>query len=337
MESDMKRFFPIAVFSALLCVSALPILTSGQQGTSSPRERIYFSALNKEEKPVLDLKPTDFELRVNGKPALIEEFEAGLPVNDRSIPIAVLVLMGINPRTKSDVIKSQADAAAGLFQMVHPSSVMGVKLVSDRSETLAPLAHDPGAVRNAFIQYEQRRSELDAGLKKGIEVVGVAGMTRAAELAIDEIQSYVENQPALRSREIHKAVMLISEADINPKYSLKPLYAKASERNVFLYPVYYPIGLYAPIIEHFFELAKKTAGLAAFFGALKPGSQTWPVPRSDLKANALNVNFIHMVRDLNGKYSFTMPSPGAGQKLRIELKCKVKNVKIRLPRTEINN
>jgi hypothetical protein len=42
-----------------------------------------------------------------------------------------------------------------------------------------------------------------------------------------------------------------------------------------------------------------------------------------------------MVRDIDGKYSFTVLSPPSGQEIHLELKCKVKRVEIRLARTTL--
>ena len=85
----------------------------------------------------------------------------------------------------------------------------------------------------------------------------------------------------------------------------------------------------------YFKLGEKSAGVASVFGALQPGSEILPLPRAELGPNALNANFIHMIRDLNGEYSFEVaPYPGRRETI-IRLKCKVKGVKIRLPRTVV--
>lgn len=321
------------LFLAVACITCA-LLQGAAPDSQDPAfsKRIYFSALNKEEKPVLGLKPGDFELHIDGKPTPIVSFHAGLRPNDRSIPLVALLLLSFGPTMKSKVIEAQANAVAGIFQMVDTNSAVGVKLVSDRSETLAPLAHNPAELRGAFLQYEQRRAELNVGLKKGTEVVGNAGMVRALELAIEEVQRFVDSQEKLKGREVHKAVMLISSAELNPGYSLKTVYDKSAEYDVFVYPVYYPLSSYGAFVGDYFEVAKKTAGVASVFGALMPGSQVLPLPRYNLYENALNANFTHMIRDLNGKYSFTIPARDSVNGPKIDLKCKVKGVQIRMPR-----
>jgi hypothetical protein len=47
--------------------------------------------------------------------------------------------------------------------------------------------------------------------------------------------------------------------------------------------------------------------------------------------NALSFNILHMARDLAAKYSFVLQPPRSGE-TRIEVKCRVKDVRIRLPR-----
>jgi len=330
----MRRYRWRLILLLVVSGGIMPAGNSRGQDTNVS-ERIYFSALNKEEKPVMGLKPADFELRIDGKPAPLVSFHPALSPGDRSIPYAVLILLSFGPTMKSKVIEQQANAAAGLFQMLNPASVVGIRMVSDRSETLAPLAHDPPALKNALLQYEQRRAELNVGLKKDEAVVGNAGMVRALEFAVDEIDDYIASQPSLRDREVRRAIMVISGADLNPGYTLKILYEKAAHAGVFLYPVYYPIGMYGPFVMDYFQLAKKTAGVASVFGALKPGSEVLPLPRSNLNPNALTANFLHMIRDVNGKYSFTVAPAPPGRSVRLELKCKVKGVRILMPHTNL--
>jgi hypothetical protein len=303
------------------------------QDLSQKTERIYFSALNKEEKPVLGLKAADFELRVNGNRTALEGFRAGLPPSDRSIPLAAWILISFGPSIQSKAIERQANAVASAFQKLHPDSVMGIKLVSDRSETMSPLAHDPKALRSAFMQYSERRAELRVGLKGESVPLGDGGMGRAVDLAIDELDAYISSQPSLRDRELRRAVMIISAGDMSPYFKLRPLYAKAARQNVQLYPVFVPIYMYGQWVVDFFDIAKKTAGVASVEGALQPGSKVLPLPRSNQDENALDANFIHLVRDVTGKYSFTIQRPPDDREIRLELKCKVKGIDVRLPRT----
>jgi hypothetical protein len=329
----MRKCPWVLVVLGIAIGSTCPIMGLARQEVGSVSERIYFSALNKEEKPVLGLKPADFELRIDGKVAPLVSFHTGIQPNDRSIPIAALILLSFGPTLKSKVIEQQAGAVANALQMMNPASVLGVRLVSDRSESMVPLGHDASALRNGLQQFEERRAELNVGLKKDDAVVGNAGMVRALELAVDELDAYVESHSDLRNREVRRAIMVISAADLNPSYSLKTLYADSARKNVFVYPVFYPGGPLGPFVMDYFQLAKKTAGVAAMFGALKPGSEVVSAPRPNLNPNALDVNFRHMIRDINGKYSFTVPSAMEGHEVHLDLKCKVKGIQIRMPRT----
>jgi hypothetical protein len=309
-----------------------PARTPAPAGIPSQSARIYFSALDKQERPVLGLTEKDFELKVNGKRVPMESFRAARPLSDRSMPLVAWILLDFNPNVKKAVILNQGNAVAAAFDIFHPESALGVKFVSSQSETLAPLAHDPAALRSAFDHYDEGQFELRVG--RGVDAVDVGemGIARALEFAIGEIDEFVDRQPSLRGREVHRAVIIISEANLNPSYKLKPLYARAASSACFFYPVFVPTRGYGPWVRDYFLLAEKTAGVAAFFGAIAPGSEIWSPPRNNHAPNALTVNFMHVARDLNGKYSFALPLPASGQ-TKLKLSTKAKGVKIRLPRT----
>jgi hypothetical protein len=294
--------------------------------------RIYFSALDKSEKPVSGLRAADFELKVNGKAAPLAEFRPSLPLDDRSVPLVAWILIDFNPNVQTNVIRQQAQAAADIFRHFHPDSVVGVKLVSDRSETLAPLAHDAAALRSAFNQFGNRRAELRTGGRDDTIIVGPGGILRAIELAMVDLKNYVLSTPALQNRELHRAIMVLSDGNVNPSYKTRPLWEYAASETVFLYPVFMPRTFYGDWIRYYFDLAKKTAGMASVFGALKPGSEILPLPKANTQPNALTFNILHMMRDLNAKYSFTLSTTGA-REMKVQLKSRVKDVRIRLPRS----
>lgn len=327
-------------YGAVICVLAtafgfaVPVPTRAGNGRPAERrERIYFSALNKEEKPALALADQDFSLRVNGGPAPLEDFRPGLPYTDKSIPLIAWILIDFNPNIDANLISRQSRAAGEIFSLLHPNSAVGVKIVSDRSETLAPLGHEPAALREAFLSFSQKRTELRVGAHDA-EVVGTGGLLRAMDLVIDEMDRHLESEPALQGRELHRAIMIISDGNINPSYNKKPLYEKAARANVFFYPVFVPRQRYGLWVEDYLDLAKRSGGVASVLGALSPGSKILPLPRSSSSANALTFNFIHMIRDLNGKYSFAVPLPAAGE-AKVDLRCRRKGIASRIPRTNL--
>jgi hypothetical protein len=287
--------------------------------------------LNKKERPVLNLKEKDFELRVNGSARAMEGFHPALPQTDRSVPLVAWILIDFNPNINSAFIKTQAPAAADVFRLFHPDSMVGVKLVSDRSETLAPLSHDPAAVRAAFGSFGDRRFKVSVAASDPSVMVGEGGIARAIELAIVEIGNTVRASPSLAGRDVHRAVMILSDGNINPAYKTRTLYENAGRDGVFLYPVYLPRGTIGPWIEYYADLAKRSGGIAAVLGAITPGLDPSAWSGANSGANALTFNFLQMARDLNGKYSFVLTQNPATE-VKLSVKCRVSGVTIRLPR-----
>jgi hypothetical protein len=287
--------------------------------------------LDQSERPVTRLTAADFELRVNGKLASLDDFREGSRMEKRSIPLVAWIMIDFNPNLQTSVIQQQAQAASEIFTQFHPDSLVGVKLVSDRSETLAPLKHDPNALRSASLEFGRRRTELRAGLDDGSIAVGPGGIVKAIELAIGEIDGCVGSTPALRNREIYRAIMILSDGNINPSYKTGPLCALATQDAVFLYPVFIPRAVYGSWVRDYFDLARRTGGVASVLGALRPGSEVLPLTPGNSEKNALSFNILHMARDLEAKYSFRLATAGA-RETRIQVKCRVKDVRIRLPR-----
>ncbi len=305
--------------------------SNNRAAPGSARERVYFSVLSKEEKPVLGLTPRDFVLRVDGDSHPMDDFRPGLPHTDRSVPLVAWILIDFNPNINAEMIKKQANAAAEIFNLLHPDSRVGVQVISDRAEILAPLAHDPASLRAALLRFSEHRMVLRADSGDEAPFVGSGGIARAIELAIGEIGNYIKADPALANREARRAVMILSDGNINPSFKTRPLHQNAGRDEVFLYPVFVPRARIGPWILDYFDLAKKSGGVGSFLGALAPGSDPFAWKGATTSANALNFNFIHMVRDLNGKYSFTLPVM-PGRETRLSLKCRAKGVEIRLPR-----
>ncbi len=322
----------------ILIVSVEPYSTGwqAQKSTELSKARVYFSALDKSEKPVLDLSPLQFQLRINRRSVPMDGFRPGLPHTDHSIPLALWILIDWNPIIGINVIKGQADAAAKAFDLFNPDSVIGIQLVSDRAEILEPLEHNPAGVRRAFADFSRRRNELHVGSQHESAKLGAAGILGAVNSAIDSVVSFCREDPALKDREVHRAIMIISCGNVNPSYGGKDLYEKAAGNDVFLYPVFIPpsgrIGFW---LEYYFELARKTGGVASVFGALSPGSEILHLKRGSTGVNALTFNFLHLARDLNGKYSFEVEVPSAGRGASLDLKVKGKQVEIRLPRKNL--
>jgi hypothetical protein len=319
----------LSLAASLLLLLQLSALA--QPSTREPAERIYFSALDQSERPVTRLTAADFELRVNGSPSPFDDFREGSRMGKGSIPLVGWIMIDFNPNLQTSVIQQQAQAASEIFTQFHPDSAVGVKLVSDRSETLAPLEHDPNYLRMAFLQFGRRRTELQVGSDDASVVVGPGGILKATELAIGEINSYVESTPRLRNREIYRAIMILSDGNMNPSYKTGPLCALAARDTVFLYPVFMPRAVYGSWVRDYFDLARRTGGVASVLGALGPGSEVLPLTPGNTKPNALSFNILHMARDLAAKYSVVLPPNRAGE-TRIEVKCRVKDVRIRLPR-----
>jgi hypothetical protein len=81
--------------------------------------------------------------------------------------------------------------------------------------------------------------------------------------------------------------------------------------------------------DKYFEFARETAGAGSFFGAPTPGSQPYSPAENSSLENLLAVNIMHMLRDLNGKYSVEVhPSGNSRGKTRIQLKSRRKGVTI---------
>jgi hypothetical protein len=314
-----------------LLLLLLQLTVFAQLSGRQPDERIYFSALDKAERPVTRLATADFELRINGKVSPFVDFRDGSQGGSQSIPLVAWIMIDFNPNLQTGVIEQQAQAASEIFTHFHPDSAVGVKLVSDRSETLASLEHDPNSLRLAFLQFGRRRTELRAAGDDTSVVVGSGGILKAIELAIGEIESLAGSTPRFRGRELYRAIMILSDGNINPSYKTGPLCALAAREGVFLYPVFVPRTIYGSWVRDYFDLARRTGGVASVLGSLRPGSEVLPLTPGNTQPNAISFNILHMARDLNSKYSFVLSPPRAGV-TRIDVKCRVKDVQVRLLR-----
>ncbi len=77
----------------------------------------------------------------------------------------------------------------------------------------------------------------------------------------------------------------------------------------------------------YFEIAKKTAGIASFFGSSSAVPDVFAPPEISSSATALAINMGLMFQDLNGKYSFTTAANYHGD-LKIQLRQKRPNVTV---------
>ena len=80
-KGPAARAVLIAGFIAVLG----PAGNAGGQQPERVGQRIYFSVLDRSDKPVLGLTAADFTLRLGAHAAAIEGFRPGLPHTDRSI------------------------------------------------------------------------------------------------------------------------------------------------------------------------------------------------------------------------------------------------------------
>ena len=353
-----------------ILATLLPMIVAGasagpDQESTAQSERVFFSVLDENERPVLGLSADDFELRINGRRSALSHFRPGESSTAKSCPVVLWILVDNNPLVPSAVISNQAGAVVDIFERVHPDSAIGVKVFDDRLRTLAPLIREAAAVRNAFLQFREYRSERrvdDKRLKVGLSE---SGLMASLELAIEELQQYVASQSSLRERVVLRSILILSPADAGPRirynyfsYANRAVCKQAVDANVFLYPVCFEVpsgrilqktpygkkdaqklGDYTVayndprlLYDRYFELARKTGGVPSFFGAIAPGLHALLPPENISDVNLLTMNIIHMIRDLNGKYSFEVQKPGNGKKLQLDLKARMKNVKVILLR-----
>jgi hypothetical protein len=229
--------------SRLIAVVVLWATASGAYGQER-RERILFSALDRTKKPVLGLRAEDFTLKVDGRVAPLEDFRPARPADGRSTPLVAWILLSAYRPISSRLIADQAAAAAGVFTLLHPESALGVQVISDRVETLAPLGNDPGALRRAFTDYGSRRIELRAGPSKDIVPIGQGGILAAIEHAMDSMDRYVAERRAQSGTDVHRAVIVVALPLVPSYYHFYPgreaLLDHAARDGVFFYPIFVP-------------------------------------------------------------------------------------------------
>jgi hypothetical protein len=167
-------------------------------------------------------------------------------------------------------------------------------------------------------------------------LLGPGGLLRAIELSIKELDDYVQSQAELAGKDVLRSILILSDANINPSYNRRVLLEQAIVQGVYLYPIFIPRSSYGHWVDSYFELAKPTGGVACVFGAMKPGTDIFNRPRENLDPNALMFSIMNMLRDLNGKYSFTLPTPEMELPLNLEVRCRRPGITIRLPRKKLN-
>jgi hypothetical protein len=327
-----------SVVNTLRLATIVTVLLAFRDGVVAqgppPRERIYFSVLNRELKPRLGLTEKDFILRINGRSVVMEDFRPGRGHTDRSRPLVAWILLESSPFVSSRVIADQADAAAGFLDMLHPDSAVGVRLITDRAETLAPLTRNRRDLREAFTRFAKDRRELKAVPSGETVFLGEEGMFRAMDLAITDLNNFRLSDASLQGKEVPGALILVAGAGLNPWYDERILTDKAARRTVFIYPIVMPAATHG-VWRRYSDLAQNAAGVLSGFGALGPDSNSIRSRTVNLDRDALTFNFIHIVRDLNGKYSFLAPPVPPGDKVELELKCREKGVHIQVPRKHL--
>src|SRR5262249_45116430 len=156
---------------------------------------------------------------------------------------------------------------------------------------------------------------------------------------MDSMDRYVAERRAQPGTEVHRAVIVVALPLVPSYYHYYPgreaLLDHAGRDGVFFYPIFVPRGFLAAWMDPYQELAKKTAGLVSVFGSLRPALNWRDVGQENDGPNALAANFLQIVRDLNGKYSFAAPRLSAGASARLDLRCRRKDVEILLPRRRL--
>ena len=315
----------------LRALAALLLAACSLPSEAEERERVYFSVRNRDRKPVLRLTSSDFTLRVDGKAAALDGFEAPRPGASRTFPLALAIVLDASPRIEAEVIERQADAAAAVFDLLHPDSLVGVQICSDRLETAAPLAHDAEALRRAFRDYRTRRTEVRASPERGTVVLGEHGLPGAVEEALDAIDRCVSARPDARS--FRRAVMILTAGDRIPGRGLDGVVEHAARDSASVYPV-----LLGPPRAWFSwreleRLAERSGGLISLLGSLAPGAGSTSARTENVSAGALRWNLLHLLRDLEGKYAFARPAARPGGPPRLELKSRRRDVRVALPQT----
>ncbi len=336
-------------------IASRSLLSGTTQEPIEQRERVCFSVLDKEDKPILGLAAEDFSLRIGGRRASLEKFQPGADATNKSIPLAVWILIQNHPAVGTTPLERQADAMAAVFEQLHPSSEIGVAVFDDRIRTLAPIGHDAVALREAFLRFGARRSELKVD---DIRMAPPGGLARALELTISQLERYLSSRPEPLKQEARRAVLIVlgGGAGANIVDSESSIRDRAIRSRIFLYPVCFPlpdtrtlmssprrsdgrIEAPAPVqvdmrdsnmrwYERFREMAQATGGIVSIFGAMSPGVRSSDLSARDSGSNGLIANFRHMVRDLSGKYSFEVLRPAKNRELKLELTSRVKGTRI---------
>ena len=159
-------------------------------------------------------------------------------------------------------------------------------------------------------------------------------MFRAIDIAITGLNNFRLSDPSLQGKEALSALIIIAGAGLSPWYDERNLTAKAARHAVFIYPILMPEATHG-LWRRYSELAQSAAGILSGFGALSPELNSFKSRTMNLDRDALTFNFIQIVRDLNGKYSFLAPPVPPGGKVELELKCREKDVHIQLPRKRL--
>ena len=197
-------------------------------GDSSTRALV--TVLDRQLRPVVDLVAADFNVQVNGEPALISGLERGV---DNSLPISVLLALDVSGSMEGGALDEAKGAAINFLESLESQDSVGVLTFADEVSLVLPFTQDKAATVAAI---------------EGLVAGGETALYRATEtglrLAAEEGSSY-------------RAVILLSDGvDNGSVFVQDDVYSTAATLGV---PVF-AIGLGDDIDREFLESIATLSG-----------------------------------------------------------------------------